>query len=170
MHSRLLPLVLTPVIILTAACASSGTSAGTASAAIESCELQPKDSVYARLGPVYRDCAVTTKATMISTGVHPDYTPPRGTTCFTAEYEFVVTSTGLVDVATARLVKTNNQQFADAMKSMLPRLKYEPAKRDGVAVSQITTYKDGGQVMTVVVPAGSPPPSRPSPGRVRPSC
>lgn len=168
MRNRFVPLVLAVVTVLGAACASSS-GGGTAASASGGCELQPKDSVFAALGPVYRDCAVTTKATMISTGIHPDFTPPRGTNCLSAEYEFVVTPAGLVDVASARLIKTNSQQYADAMKQMLSRLKYEPAKRDGAAVAQITTLKEAAQMMTVVVPAGSSP-SRPNPARNRPSC
>jgi hypothetical protein len=172
MHSHLSSLVLSSLVVLGAACASSGAGANAVAASDSTaCALQPKDSVFAVHAPVYRDCAVTTKATMISTGVHPDFTPPRGTTCMSAEYEFVVTIAGVVDVASARLIKTNSQQYADAMKQMLSRLKYEPAKRDGAPVAQITTLKEAAQLMTVVVPANSPTGgARPSPGRVRPSC
>ncbi len=166
MPTRVASLLLTSLITLTAACASSG---GGAASASSSCELQPRDSVYAAFAPVYRECAVTTKARLLTTDVHPDFSPPRGSTCFSVEVEFVVTRTGTVDASSVRVLKSNSQQFTDALLTMLARVKYEPATRDGVPVSQITGLKQTAQLMTVVVPAGTSP-SRVNPGRARPSC
>ncbi|MEO7458354.1 MAG: hypothetical protein ABIY52_18995 [Gemmatimonadaceae bacterium] len=150
--------------MVVAACASSGTAASTSDGG---CALQPKDSVYLGSGAVYRDCAVATKVKLVTNDVHPDFTPSaRGNGCYSAEFEFVVNTNGVIDLATARLLRTNNQQLADATLSMLPRLRYEPATIDGKPVAQITTMKQELITKTVVAAPGQ----RPNPGRAGPGC
>ena len=88
--------------------------------------------------------------------------------CFAVELEYVVDEQGRVEAETARIVRTNNQAYAESYISVLPQLKYEPALLNGVAVRQIVEDKRGMQVRVVVVPEGQRPslPSRPP----RPTC
>ncbi len=168
MRNQLTLLAAVSIVVITTACASSG---GGAPSARSSCALLPGDSVFAAHAPVFRDCAVTTKARVLSTSVHAEFTPTGAASCDSAEYEFVVTPGGLVDVETARLVKSNDQQFADAVRLVRARLKYEPATRDGAPVAQIADFKQAMQRMTVVVPAGTSPSSvRPRGMSSRPTC
>ena len=155
-----------------AACTSSAnraeTAAGDASAA--RCALRPRDSTFALLGPVFRDCQVQTKALFLTTDIRPDFRPtttnPKSGRCYSAELEYVVNEQGAVETKTARVVRTIDQALADAMISILPQWKFEPAKLNGVAVRQIVsdTYSIESQV--VVVPAGTRPPR--SSGSARP--
>ncbi|MDB4913376.1 MAG: hypothetical protein JWM95_1020 [Gemmatimonadetes bacterium] len=88
------------------------------------------------LGTVYRDCAVDTKAKLTSNDIHPDYRPTQ-TGCISADVEYVVDEKGMVETKSAHVVRTTKDTFGEAVLSMLPRLRYEPAMRDGVPVRQI---------------------------------
>jgi hypothetical protein len=146
-----------------AACASSGNQAATASAneSGPGCTLRPQDSTFALLGPVYRDCAVTTKAFLLTKDIRPNFQPAPGTvrngSCYSADLEYVVNEKGEVEMKTAHVVKTNNQAYADAIVSILPQWKFGPAKLNDVPVRQIVTEKVSMQTMVVVAPAGSKP-------------
>jgi len=149
------------------ACASAGGPAGTGGRR-SSCPLQAQDSVYLAAGPVYRDCAVDRKAEVVA-DLQPDFRPSPGQLCYNAEVEFVVDPRGLPEVATAHVVRANNLEFADAVRTLVPRLKFHPAMRDGGAVRQIVTWKKVIQGMTTVAPRGNAPPSPPS-APLHPSC
>ena len=146
-------------VALVAACAS---GAGRTSAVGASCGLSGRDSVFAVGRPVYRDCAVDRRARLTAT-VPPDYRPavPR-TACYSVDVAFVVDTLGKPEVATARIVRTNDQAFADAVFATLGRWKYEPAMRGGMLVRQIVNEHRSGATMLVAVPAGSGPPPKPS--------
>ena len=163
------------------ACASSANRAETAGgdASKDACGLRPQDSTFAVLGPVFRDCQVKTKAVLLTKDIRPDFRPPttnsKSGSCYSAELEYVVNEKGEVETKTARVVRTTDPALADAVISILPQWKFEPAKLNGVAVRQIVSdkYSMQTQVVTVVVPAGSgPPPSsaRPRPSRSMPRC
>jgi hypothetical protein len=160
MRHAIVGLAATALILLTLACTSANRASGS-----DTCELQPRDSVFAVHAPVFRDCAVTTRARLLTTDLRPDFTPPARAGCYAVQYEFVVLPTGYADANTARLVRTNNQQLADAYLALLSRFRFEPARRDGASVAQIVGM--GTEVITrvVVAPAGQrPPPSRAGPG------
>jgi hypothetical protein len=150
------------VAVLASACASSGSSAAGSS----NCGLRPQDSTFAAHIPLYRDCAVERRAHQVTTGIRPDFRPPvTNNGCYVAEVEFVVTPSGTPDVTTARVLRTNTPAFADAVLAVLPRLRYEPAQRDGSPVSQIVVEKFEMITKVVVAPAGQrPTPPRPGPG------
>jgi hypothetical protein len=153
---------------LAGACASSGTKGATADGG---CALRPQDSTFAMHLPLYRDCAVERKVQKLTLNISPEWQPPTGrnNACYSAEVEFVVTADGKPDASTARVLRTNTPALADAMLAVIPRYRYEPAKRDGVAVAQITTEKLEVISKSVIVPAGT----RPSPGsmgRPGPGC
>jgi len=144
--------------VIAGACASAGGS----SARRVRCDLADRDSLFAVVGPVYRDCAVDRAARLLTTQTHPDYRPtnPRST-CYSADVEFVVDSTGRPEMPTLQVVRANDQGFAESVLAMVRAWKYEPAVRDGRAVRQIVTSHQVMSTMVVVVPKGMPPPSSP---------
>ena len=120
------------------------------------CAVRPQDSTFTVVGPVYRDCAVTTKAFLLTKDIHPDFHPPeRSVGCYVAEMEYVVNEKGAIETATARVVRTNNQAFAEAVISILPQWKFEPGKINDVPVRQIVIDKQQMATMVVAMPAGS---------------
>lgn len=155
---------------LLGACAGGGVHASTPE---PSCALLGRDSVFASRAPVYRECAVDRKAHLVTTDIRTDFrsTTPR-TTCYYADLEFVVDTTGRPEMGTAQTVRTNDQAFADAVFATLNRWKYEPALRTGVPVRQIVSAHKtlSAIVSVVVVPAGSPPPTPGKPTQRPPSC
>jgi hypothetical protein len=154
------------IAVIAGACAS----ASGKSARRIGCDLPERDSVFALIGPVYRDCAVDRTARLLSTQVHPDYRPttPRST-CYSADLEFVVDSAGRPEVPTVRVVRANDQGFAESVLAMVRAWRYDPALRDGRPVRQIVTSHQVMSTMVVVVPKGVPPPSGP-PAQRPPSC
>jgi hypothetical protein len=99
-------------------------------------------------------------------GLNPDYRPTSiGNGCYSAELEYVVEADGTPDASTARVIRTNTPGFAEAALAIIPRFRFDPAKREGVAVAQIVSEKF--EMMTGrVVSSGSRPtaPPRPGPG------
>jgi hypothetical protein len=92
--------------------------------------------------------------------VRPVFTPEtRANACYAVLLEFVVDASGTPEIQTARVVRTNNQAYADAVLATLPLRRYEPARRGDAPVRQIVTESDAMQVRIVAVPAGGPPPS-----------
>ena len=162
-RSRLV--VLAGIAMVAAACAS----AGSTSARRVACSLGPRDSVFLAGSPVYRDCAVDRAARRFSSSVRPDFRPttPRSG-CYSADVEFVVDASGMPEIGTARVVRANDQGFADAVLATLTRWKYDPAVRDQRPVRQIVTSHEVMSTVVVVAPAGGLPPSRPS--QRPPSC
>jgi hypothetical protein len=139
----------------------------------ESCALRSRDSSYAAAGPVYRDCAVDRQAKQTNNDVHPDWRPssqaPRNG-CYFAELEFVVDAAGKPERGTASVVRTNDQTFADAWLTTVPSWRFEPAVRGGVPVRQIVDSRKTAMTSVVLVPAGGPLPTRPSPNVHQPTC
>lgn len=115
--------------------------------------------------PLYRDCAVERKVQKLTMNIAPDYTP-TGNGCVSAELEFVVTADGKPDATTARVLRTTTPAYAEAVLAILPRFRYEPAKREGMPVAQITVEKYEAISKVVRSVAGS----RPNPGRAGPGC
>jgi hypothetical protein len=144
------------------ACASAGAKAP--------CTIAPRDSVYVGREPVYEECAVDKKVKLMTTDLAPEYRPTgvpsasRG--CLNADVQFVVDTLGHPEMATIRVLKTNEPAYAEAVLALVPRLKYDPAMIAGRPVRQIVTESRalGFQVQRVVVPAGSGPPPRSSAG------
>ena len=154
------------VAIIAGACVT----ANVKSARRVGCDLSNRDSVFAVIGPVYRDCAVDRAAHLLNTQNHPDYRPttPRSM-CYSADLEFVVDSTGKPEVPTLRVVRSNDQGFAESVLAMARAWRYDPAIRDGRPVRQIVTSHQAMATGVVVVPAGAPLPSRP-PAQLSPTC
>jgi hypothetical protein len=145
-------------------------SAGNKLASREACTISARDSEFVGFRPLYRDCAVDQVARFVSTDAHPNFRPDsRAPTCYSADLEFVVDSLGKPEVGTARLVRTSYEPFARAVLETLQAWEYQPAVRDGKTVRQIVTAHQTAATMSVVVPAGSGPPSRP-PSQRPPTC
>jgi len=127
------------------------------------CDLSPSDSVLAQGRPVFRDCNVDRPARFLNNaGARPNLPSSAASmrsACYSADLEFVVDSTGRPETATARLVRTNNQDFAQAVLETIGVWRYEPALRDGTPVRQIVTTHQAASMMVVVAPAGSGPPA-----------
>ena len=126
--------------------------------------------MFAAGKPVFRDCAVDQQARLSASSIRPDWTPPAPVraACYFVDLEFVVDTTGRVEANTARSIRSNDRAFADAWLVTLNQWKYTPAQRAGAKVRQIVTEHKSAQTAVVVVPAGSPPPTRPPASR--PSC
>ena len=142
-----------------AACASSGAKGGRRAA----CDLSPSDSVFALVQPVYRDCSVDREARFLNNGgSRPDYQPETmRSACYSADLAFVVDSTGRPEQQTAKIVRTNDRGFAEAVLATIAVWRYEPAMRNGVRVRQIVTTHQAMATAVVVVPAGTPHPVGP---------
>lgn len=161
--------ILTAGTLAALACASTGGGSG---ATREGCGLRASDSVYAATGPVYRDCAVDSKATLLVANQRIDFQPPprSATACYSAEVEFVVDANGSPEMQTARIVRSTDQSFGQAVLTAVAGWRYKPAEREGHRVRQIVEDRRMAQSMVVVVPAGSPPPSGPPPRTALPRC
>jgi hypothetical protein len=165
MHLRAILLVLAATAAL--GCASSGNKvAGQAS-----CGLSVRDSVFIGPRPVYRDCDVQQAARLISIDAHPNFRPDAAhISCYFADLEFVVDTIGRPETETARVLRSNDERFGLAELQTLSAWRYEPALREGKKVRQIVDSHQTVSVMVAVVPAGSPPPSRPPSSQRPPSC
>lgn len=130
------------------------------------CPDTPADSVSRGL-PVYQACQVDREAR--PRGIQPrlDWTPPvsdlRDGSCYRADYQFVVDTLGVPEIETIRDVAANNASFEQAVKDVIPRLRYEPAQLRGAPVRQIVAYSQTVAVRRVVSssPYAGPPSSRP---------
>ena len=87
-----------------------------------------------------------------------DFRPER-VGCYSALIEFVVDTLGFPEVGTARVVRSTDPAFAQSAVAVLSRLKYEPARRGGMAVRQITTIEP--KVAMAVAVSGATPNMRP---------
>lgn len=124
--------------LLTLACASSST---TANARRADCDVRPEDSVFVATGPAFRDCGVDQRATLTTKEVRPDYQASGPDGCSSADLEYVVSTDGGVELGSARVVRASDDAFAQAALLMLPKLRFQPATRDGVPVRMIVREK-----------------------------
>lgn len=102
------------------------------------CPAVPADSVRATIGVVYRSCAVDEPARLRRVA--------RPSSAFTAQFpcasvrlEFVVGPDGRPIVATARVLGTTADAFAEQVVRSLGRWRYRPARRGDVPVAQLVT-------------------------------
>lgn len=91
--------------------------------------------------------------------------------CFFAEFEFVVDTLGLPEPLTIKALRTNNPSFESAVLEVVEVLRYEPARRGGAKVRQVTTFRQTAAMM-VQVSTGPVPSASGSPRPVgrRPTC
>jgi hypothetical protein len=142
------------------ACASSGSSSAT------DCLPTQTDSVYLSGGPVYRDCAVDRKARLLESSVHVNYQPtirqPAGSVqCYYAEIHLVADASGRPELETARLGRTNEPNWGQAVLASVQNWRFEPALKNGEPVRQIVLERRVTALAVTVVRAGEarrPPP------------
>ena len=146
-----------PVLSLVAitACAS-------AKRAERPCE--PPHPDFLRVGEVYASCAVDKLAEvrMMSRPDMSGYRPVGNTACVFADIDIVIDTAGFPIGSTAKVTRTNDPRYADIARSALLSTTFYPAKKGDRPVMQLFRYGSKAQMMTVVVPAGSLPPSRPT--------
>ena len=119
---------------------------------------------------VYVACQVDREAKPRGMAPRLEWTPStsevRDGACFRAEYQFVVDTLGIPEVATIRDVGANSANFQQAVRDAIPRLRYAPAMLDGLPVRQRVSYQQSAAIRAVV---SSSPSSRPSASRL-PRC
>lgn len=121
------------------------------------CTGEARDSSTMATAPVYRDCEVDRTA-KVSNSIRPNFQPDQygaRSSCFRTELEFVVDTGGRPEMAVVQVVSDNSRELTDAVKQVLPTLRYEPAMRDGQAVRQLVRYKTSVAVRTVVSSSAS---------------
>lgn len=92
-----------------------------------------------------------------------DFNPrPPIKECYNAVIAVVVDERGSAVPATARIIRTNDTEFAQAFLSTVPAWRFTPAQKNGMPVKQVVEL--GQAAMTRVVrsdrPMNAPPPMR----------
>jgi hypothetical protein len=85
---------------------------------------------------VYRDCEVE-KPAKLKHEERPVYRLAAGVQCARVEMLFVVDTTGSVVTNSATLVSTTEPEYAILVLASLSKWRYEPARREKAAVSQL---------------------------------
>jgi hypothetical protein len=117
------------------------------------CRKTPVDSSTIE-APVYHACHTDRAAR--ERGVRPRMewqpTPSEVTdgACFRADFEFVVDTLGVPEVATVRVVRSSNPRFTEAARARIVAMRYLPAQRDGHPVRQVVQLSDAASVRRVV--------------------
>ena len=159
----------TLVIASVVAAACAGAPPRTAAERAASCPLTQADSAFlGRGGPVYRECAVDTKAQLIPTSTRGlNFTPQRnGPNCYAVDLEVVVDTLGKPEVETAHIIRATDRAYADAVLANVVSWRFEAAMLNHRPVRQISQVGQKMAAVVVVVPAGSSPPP---PGAGRPA-
>jgi hypothetical protein len=111
------------------------------------CTGEAPDSTALKAGPAFRDCEVDRPARLRTMDLPVDFSPPMagagGNRCFRAEFQFVVDSTGIPEMATVRSGRSNDRGLEDALRGNLDRLRYEPARLAGRRVRQVVIHSRG---------------------------
>jgi hypothetical protein len=116
---------------------------------------------------VYLACQVDREAKPRGIAPRFDWTPPRSEfregACFRTEFQFVVDTLGIPEIATVRDVDATNAGFQQAVRDAIPLLRYSPALFNGLPVRQLVSYKQSVAMRVVVSssPSSRPPTSRP---------
>jgi hypothetical protein len=128
------------------------------------CNVERVDSAHYGALVLYRDCEVDRPA-KVKKDAQPSFRFPQQLRCAFVEMEFAVDSTGIVIDSTVRVIESNNSDFASITRRSLPRWRYEPAMKGGVAVRQVVRERvaraDNRVVFVVVRPGELPPKAAP---------
>jgi hypothetical protein len=116
--------------------------------------------------PTYQACQVDREARQRGSAPRVEWTPPtselRDGSCMSADFTFVVDTLGIPEIATIRDITATNMGFQQAVRDVIPRLRYEPATLQGARVRQIVAYR---QSVAIRVVSSSSPSGRPSSAR-----
>lgn len=114
----------------------------------------------------YLACQVDREAKPRGMAPRLEWTPARSEVrdgaCFRAEFQFVVDTLGIPEVATILDVGANSADFQQAARDAIPRLRYSPALRNGSPVRQFVSHQQSAAIRAVV---SASPSSRPSASR-----
>lgn len=117
--------------------------------------------------PAYQACQVDREARPRGSPPRLEWNPPtsglRDGSCMRADFTFVVDTLGVPDPLTIRDVTATSIDFQQAVRDVIPRLRYEPAQLNGAPVRQIVAYRQSVGIRVVISssPSGRPPTSRP---------
>lgn len=107
--------------------------------------------------PVYLDCEVDRAARGRGTAPTPAWRPDISEVapgrCYRAELQFVVDTAGTPEPGTVTTRTTNNAGLADALRAVVPGLRYEPARLEGVAVRQVVVYATAVEIRSSADPS-----------------
>ncbi len=106
------------------------------------CAIAAADSAMIGDAPLYPECALDHRASdaLRTTEVMLDVRPFHGR-CADATMRFVVDTSGAIEAATARIVRTNDVAFAQAVLRLLALRQYAVSHRDGQAVRALLTRR-----------------------------
>ena len=127
-------LLVVSVVVALGACSTGAPRTGVRQKRCEPVEL---DARWTADGPVYRACDVDVMARPIGAPPRVSYQPTRPAECTTALVDFVVDSTGMPEVRSARIVRATDSDLGHALLSTVPERRYTPAVLDGRPVRQI---------------------------------
>lgn len=129
------------------------------------------DSLWLAGGPVYRDCEVDTRAKQRNSDPDLDPSILKGTRsnlkCLSVELEFVVDTTGRVELTTVRPRSSESPALEKAIIATLARLRFTAARLADRSVRQLVVYTRSVSTGPFPFTVGrldnsrSPPPSRP---------
>ena len=130
------------------------------------CPDTPVDSAPSGV-PAYQACQVDREARQRGSAPRVEWSPPpselRDGSCLRADFRFIVDTLGVPEVATIREVTATDVGFLQAVRDVIPRLRYEPALLNGAPVRQFVTYQQSVAVRLVYSssPSGRPSSARP---------
>jgi hypothetical protein len=117
------------------------------------CRKTPVDSSVSE-APVYHACHTDRAARERGARPRLEWEPTPGEVtdgaCFRAEFEFVVDTLGVPELATVRVVRSSNRRFTEAARARIAAMRDTPAQRDGHPVRQVVQLGDGVSVRRVV--------------------
>jgi hypothetical protein len=107
------------------------------------CDRSDQDtSRYMHL-PLYRACAVSMTARVVTNDVRPDFRPSvRDRSCYSATIEMAVDTAGRPEIRTARVVRTTDPMYGHAVLGILPALRFEPARLGSRPVRQLYQLRE----------------------------
>lgn len=155
-------LVLTAGAALALGCGGARASAGAGLAAADGAPQAARercrvaDTLDALPAGVYRACEVDQEARPRGRTNPTQWEPsfPGMKDCYSALVGFVVDAQGTPQPHTAKVIRTNDPDFARAIMDALPSWRYSPAMKDGQPVPQWMEYRNSAAVVRVV--ASSP--------------
>jgi hypothetical protein len=151
------------IAAMTVGCASGSGSGSGSTRTRTGCALTPADSTLLASGPVYLGCMVDDSARVLNeSSVRFDFRPtsmprPGAEQCYSAEVEFVVDPRGMLEPGTQKLIRATDPVFGDVVVAAVPSLRYQPARKDNVAVRQIVRFKRIAAMVVTVSTGGAPP-------------
>lgn len=124
----------------------------------ESC--QAVDSAFAFGAPVFRECGVDRQAKPRGRQPRMDFNPrPPIKECYSAVVAVVIDERGSPVPATAKVIRTNDADFAQAFLNAIPAWRFTSAQKDGMPVKQVVELGEAAMMRTVRSdrPMNSPP-------------